>query len=239
MSGDKIKVVTLDAYGTLFDIDSLMLPAASEIVSVNGLGCTPEALADCWTKEFFALLDSYGSSCRPVFRTVRELTTESLECCLRKLGQRADKHIVEEGVENWFGRVKDAEPYPEVREAVERLAARFKLAVVSDADDEILAPCFKRAGLPVEHVFTSEAVRAYKIEPGGTIFRRVFSVLGCASEEVVHIGDSKADVLGAHRAGSKAVWLSRDGRSWRDDGPVRPWLVARDLAEAAELLLNQ
>lgn len=238
-AGAPIRAVTLDAYGTLFDIDSMMLPAASEIVSRQGLGVSPPALARRWTERFFALLDCYGAGARPRFRTVRELTCESLDACLRELGVRGD---VRAGVELWFEHVRRAPLYEEVRAALERLAQRFALAVVSDADDDVLFPPWELARLPVRHVFTSESARAYKIEPGGEIFRRAFEALGVRPEEAVHVGDSASDVVGAVSAGARALWLSRAGASWRapDCAPdARPWRVARDLSEAAEILFRE
>ncbi len=86
-----------------------------------------------------------------------------------------------------------------------------------------------------ELVFTSSSARAYKIAPGGELFRRAFEALGVAPAEVAHVGDSASDVVGAVRAGARAVWLSRKGRDWTDPR-AEPAFVARDLLEAAENL---
>ena len=240
-----IRAVTLDAYGTLLDLDSQAVPAVRAIVDEQGLGVPPVELARAWTESFFALLHSYGADEPVPFRTIRELTTESLDEVFEGFHVTGD---VGRGVEVWFDHVRAAPPYPEVRAAVEALAGRYRLAVVSDADDCFLLPALERARLPIEIVETSEAACCYKIAPGGSLFQRAFAALSVEPGEVAHVGDSASDVVGATRAGARAVWLARSGAledtraSCGDLGigeagrPAEPVMIVRDLAEAAERL---
>jgi len=243
-----IRAVTLDAYGTLLDLDSQAVPAVRAIVDEQGLGVPPAEVARAWSEGFFELLHSYGAEEPVPFRTIRELTTESLDEVFKSFQVAGD---VERGVEVWFDHVRAAPLYPEVRAAVEALAGRFRLAVVSDADDGFLLPALERARLPIEIVETSEAACCYKIAREGTLFQRAFTALGVEPGEVAHVGDSASDVVGAVRAGARAVWLSRDGREWTDclalvpqakdsrrSGRAEPTLVARDLTEARGMLLD-
>ena len=147
---------------------------------------------------------------------------------------------VARGTGIWFDHVMAAPLYPEVRGAVERLASRFRLAVISDTDDDYFIPAWERCGLsPIlstELVFTSDSSRSYKLSPDGELFRRAFEALGVEPGEVAHVGDMPTDVVGAASAGAKAVWLSRKGLPWTDDR-AEPTFIARDLAEAAERLV--
>ena len=227
-----IRAVTLDAYGTLFDLDAVMRPACERLLGEQGIDARAESLMREWTGDFFALLERYSVRAAPGFRTVREITAEALESSFERLGVSGD---VTRGVNAWFETVLAAPLYPEVREAVAALAGRYRLAVVSDADDAVLMPAWRSAGLPVDIVLTSERARGYKIDPGGAIFRCAFEALGVEPGETAHVGDSRSDVVGATRAGATAVWLCRDGRRW-DDGRAEPAFVARDLAEVVRLL---
>ncbi|MHC5055993.1 MAG: HAD family hydrolase [Planctomycetota bacterium] len=229
-----LRAVTLDAYGTLFDLDSTIDRSLETIIEEQRLAADPRELGGAWTRRFFAMLYAYGHDGGRPFRTIRELTAESLAGALAEFGLAAD---VERGVETWFEHVRSSPLFPEVREAVEVLASRFRVAIVSDADDDILAPSLERAGLPVELVFTSEGERSYKIDPSTTIFSKAFEALGVPPGEAAHVGDSTADVVGACRAGARAVWLSRDGREWADPR-AEPHVTARDLLEAARALVG-
>jgi len=230
----RVRAVTLDAYGTLFDLDSTIDRSLEAIVADQGLAADPRALGNAWTRRFFEMLYAYDSGDGCAFRTIRELTTDSLVEAFGEFGIEGD---VERGVETWFERVRSAPLFPEAREAVDILKTRFRVAIVSDADDDILAPSLERAGLGVELVFTSEADRSYKIDPATTLFAKAFEELGVAPEEAAHVGDSTADVVGACRSGARAVWLSRNGREWTDERAC-PHVTAPDLLQAARALVG-
>jgi HAD superfamily hydrolase (TIGR01549 family) len=231
-----LRAVTLDAYGTLFDLDAVMMPAVTELIADQSLDILPQALSDGWTTRFFALLHSYGDRTPPGFQSIRDMTATSLDECFAALG--AAGADVPRGVEIWFDHVRRAPVFPEVRRAVEMLASKFRLALISDADDDVIGPTWRDARLPVEHVFTSQTERSYKIDAGSAIFQKAFAALGVAPEETAHVGDSSADVIGARRAGAHAVWLSRDGRDWTDER-AEPTHTARDMAEAAQILCGE
>ncbi len=229
-----LRAVTLDAYGTLFDLDSTIDHSLEAIVEDQGLDADPKALGGAWTRRFFEMLYAYDGEPACRFKTIRELTNDSLVGAFGELGLVGD---VERGVETWFDHVRSSPLFPEAAEAVELLAGRYRVAIVSDADDDILAPSLDKAGLGVELVFTSEAERSYKIDPATTLFAKAFEALGAVPAETAHVGDSAADVVGACRSGARAVWLTRDGRGWSDER-ARPHLTACDLLEAARALVG-
>ncbi len=229
--------MTLDAFGTLFDLETVMLPAVESIISALGLPLDAGPLARTWTRRFHALHQSCALGGRDAFRTIRDVTEETLGRSLREFDTTGD---VVCGTGIWFDHVISAPLYPEVRGAVERLASRFRLAVISDTDDDYFIPAWERCGLSpmlsTEFVFTSDSSRSYKLSPDGELFRRAFEALGVEPGCVAHIGDMPTDVIGAAAAGAKGVWLSREGLPWTDDR-AEPTFIARDLAEAAERLV--
>lgn len=53
------------------------------------------------------------------------------------------------------------------------------------------------------------------------MFTRALEQFGLQPHEVLHVGDSEVDdVKGAKAAGLSVVWVNRDGRSRRTDGPA-------------------
>jgi 2-haloalkanoic acid dehalogenase type II len=230
-------VVTLDAYGTVFDFESrIRLRAVSEILERAGAGeVSAPRFADQWGENFFAL---YAGSIREAdadpggFRTIADITAEALAVTYRQNGLELDPWPGTELWIDWLGRVS---PYPEVRAVLAELAARFRVAVVSDIDDRIIAPALERLDWDFALVLTSEAARAYKSDPGGLIFRRALEELGSAPEETVHVGDSPADVFGARRSGLRAAWVNRHGRQLPPGCPAPDWEIA-DLSELPAIL---
>jgi putative hydrolase of the HAD superfamily len=59
-------------------------------------------------------------------------------------------------------------------------------------------------------------------KPDPALFHIACRELGCAPEEVVHLGDDiELDVRGAREAGLHAVWINRASNPWPgDDAPV-------------------
>jgi putative hydrolase of the HAD superfamily len=125
------------------------------------------------------------------------------------------------------------------RETVERLAARFPLAILSDtgfassaAQEELLA----REGL--RDCF---AARIYSMDighakPRREMFDACAEALGRDPQSIIHIGDNeRTDVRGALDAGFRAIRLD----VVRENGPSAAELVARSFTELREYLLEE
>jgi 2-haloalkanoic acid dehalogenase type II len=103
--------------------------------------------------------------------------------------------------------------FPEVPEAVRALARHFRMGVVANADHDYLMRCLDHNGLRFDLVVDSETARCYKPEP--RIFQQACDALSVPAGEAVMVGDTpETDILGAHRAGLRAVWLNREHRDW-------------------------
>ena len=227
-----VLAVTLDAYGTLFDFSPIMIPGAIQVLSEQGIEADPALFERIWTKNLFELIEAHQNDDSIGFRTIRELTGEALDRSFSQIGLTGD---IEQGVETWLDMLGSIPLYPEVPEAVRQLATRYELAIVSDADEAFFMSAWSKVNLPIEHVFTSESARAYKIEPNSRLFAKALKALEVDPHEVIHVGDSRSDVIGAFQAGAKAIWLSRDGREWTDNS-VQPTYIARNLCEAVTFL---
>ena len=117
---------------------------------------------------------------------------------------------VEEALEIFLSGRNRVQLYPDVRPALERLRARYRLFALSNGNADL-----ERCGIAdlFEGHVTAEAAGAAK--PDAKIFRHLLQVVGVAGGEVLHIGDDPlADVVGATRAGLQSVWLNRDARAW-------------------------
>lgn len=126
--------------------------------------------------------------------------------------------------------------YPWVREVLDALAARFPLAVVSDAQSAWARAELRQVGLldrfdPVvvsgDHGFRKPDVR---------LFRLALDALGVAPEHTLYVGnDMYRDVHGAQAAGMRAVMFTSDqGR--KTHGATEPDFVVDDHRELLGLL---
>lgn len=122
---------------------------------------------------------------------------------------------------------------PGVAQAIEALAARYTLVVISDA---IFSPGWALRKLLegydlLDHfagcVFSDELGRS---KPAPDVFLRAAEIAGCGFDNLVHIGDREHnDVAGAHALGAKAVLFT--GARDRGSADTEADAVCSDYAE--------
>ncbi len=100
---------------------------------------------------------------------------------------------------------------------LEYLHGKVKIAVVTN--NIVAEQVEKLRHLQLAHLIDELVVSEETgfIKPDPRIFQVALQRVGCAAQDVVMIGDAwKADVLGATRAGIRAIWLNRTGMACPD-----------------------
>lgn len=152
----------------------------------------------------------------------------SLQAALRLSDE--DEALADPAFEAFYAGRNQVELYPDVAAALQRLAARFPLAALTNGNADL-----KRIGLDAHFVFVLGAREHGAAKPDASIFHAVCERLGCAPHEVLHIGDDpELDVLGARRAGLRTAWINRGPTSWAHD--ETPDVSVPDLAALADWL---
>jgi 2-haloalkanoic acid dehalogenase type II len=138
------------------------------------------------------------------YRPYKEICRESLAATFEAFGIKGCPEMI-----SWyFDAFPKFELYPDVVDALDRLSRRFKLAVVSNIDDDLLA------ATPLKRTFdlvcTADRAKGYK--PDGTLFRYLLANAGVAREEILHSGQSQfTDMVGAKPLGLTVAWINRRG----------------------------
>ena len=99
----------------------------------------------------------------------------------------------------------------ETIEVLEQLKGKYKMAVLSNGGSYIQHNKIKHVDIEkyFDEIIVSGDVGIHKPDPG--LFEYTLDKLGVKAEETLMIGDVFAtDILGAHRAGIKTVWLAED-----------------------------
>jgi putative hydrolase of the HAD superfamily len=123
-------------------------------------------------------------------------------------------------------------PFPEAREVLLALRADgIALHVVSNNTD-YLVESIGRLGWSDLFASLTFSQEAGAEKPDPRVFALALRRAGCDPGEAIHVGDSwTADYDGARKAGLRAAWLNRDGRT-----PPEPTVTVRDLREVRALL---
>jgi 2-haloacid dehalogenase len=160
----------------------------------------------------------------PPHRSFRAVAGEALGLALRDLGVgavEADAKILTDAI----GRMP---PFPEVvgtLAALKRLG--FKLCIISNTDDDIIAGNIAQLGGHIDRVVTAEQAGAYK--PSRRIFDFAHAALGALRDEVVHVCASPhLDLVATRQLGLRDVWIDRGAGRRPIDG-YRPQAVLSSL----------
>jgi 2-haloalkanoic acid dehalogenase type II len=212
-----IRAITLDLDDTLWPCEPTLLRA--ERLVLDWLAeRVPEVIAP-WSIERLRERRMAIFAARPElnhdFRTIRRLALEEV---FRDAGadDAQSAPIIEGSLDVYMAARNRVELYPEVRACLERLSAQYRIASLSNGN-----ACLVQIGL--DHLFHA-LIAAHThgaSKPAAALFHIACRELGCAPEEVVHLGDDiELDVRGAREAGLHAVWMNRGSRSWPgDDAP--------------------
>ena len=209
-----IRGYVFDAYGTLFDVHSVV-EAGREITS------DPATLSTTWRQKQLeytwlrALMGTYAD-----FWVVTET---ALRYSIRRLGLTATEAQVRRLMDAYLSLAC----FPEVKGALGRLAGRPR-AVLSNGAPAMLTAAVAASGLTalLEHVISVDPVKTYK--PSPLVYALGPQTLGVAAGELLFVSSNGWDVAGAKAFGYQAVWCNRMGAPEEELG-VRPDLVVTSL----------
>ncbi|HLW55312.1 MAG TPA: haloacid dehalogenase type II [Candidatus Angelobacter sp.] len=222
----RVKAVTFDCYGTLIDWETGLLAALRRILEAHGHG----ALSD---RE---ILDIYGElepRAQNPWRRYRQVLAE----VTRGFGERLGFQVKNGEADSLAESLKSWQPFPDTIAALEKLKSKFRLAIISNTDDDLFAATSRHLGIKFDEVITAEQAKAYK--PSAVPFRLALERLGLSREEVLHAGQSVYhDVLPAKLLGMATVLVQRRGFGATRRTEGQPDLKVPDMQTLAELAVG-
>lgn len=237
------RAIAFDCYGTLLDVtDAHFIEACGAILDAMQVEHDRQQFWDGWLAASRALATEAGRDAddplggpEAEFQTFRTRWPLTFQRAFDDLSLSGD---TDAAYQMFHAALRDAVAYPDTGPALGRLHGRFRLAVVSNADDDHLTEALAANGLlDFEFVLSSEGARSYK--PRVPIFAQAAERFGLPPEQVLYVGDSPlADVLGARNAGMRVAWINRARASLPERVPP-PDLEIADLHELADALLNR
>jgi 2-haloacid dehalogenase len=79
-------------------------------------------------------------------------------------------------------------PWPDTVAALNKLKSQFRLAILSNVDDDLFAATKPQLGVEFDEISTALQARAYK--PSRKTFELALTRLGVPSERILHVGQS-------------------------------------------------
>jgi len=191
-----IKAVVFDAYGTLYDIQSV---AAVTEQAFPGHG---ELITQVWRIK--QLEYTWLRSLMGRYRDFAAVTAESLAYTLRVLGLRHD--------DDAFARIMDKylhlDLYPDALAALSAMKNN-KLAILSNGSPDMLNALVTNSGLAgvLDAVLSVDANGIFK--PSPEAYALIERELGIPPREVLFISSNPWDACGAKSFGLNVAWIER------------------------------
>jgi 2-haloacid dehalogenase len=223
----RFEVLTFDCYGTLIDWEAGISAGIRRILDPRGVTAAADDLLERYARHEAAV--EAGE-----YRPYREVLARSLRGVCGELGVEPSAGELE----SFAGSVGDWPAFPDTVDALARVAERFRLAVITNSDDDLFAASNRRLGVTFDWIVTAQQVGAYK--PSLRTFEAAFARIGVPRERILHVAQSLFhDHVPAKRLGLTTVWVDR-----RHDRPgsgatlpasATPDLVVPDMATFARL----
>jgi 2-haloacid dehalogenase len=212
----QFEYLTFDCYGTLIDWETGILAALRPIMAAHSV-----TISDNDLLELYGELEAEAESGE--YKTYRQI----LESVVRAFGQRlgfspsgAEAQALPQSLACWL-------PFPDTVEALRKLHTRYKLAIISNVDDDLFAATAKLLQVPFDAVITAQQARSYK--PSLNNFQLAVQRIGHPREKILHVAQSLYhDVAPTRTLGMKNVWVNRRGGKLAS-GVTRPAAAVPDL----------
>ena len=222
------EILSFDCYGTLIDWETGILSALAPVLARHGRSVPDEELL-----ETFATLE-VGAE-QPPYRAYEVVLREVVEGLGRRFGFAPDE--AERGV--LAASLGDWPAFPDTRDALRALKTRYRLAIISNIDDDLFARTAPTLGVEFDWVVTARQVGSYK--PSLESFRQSLARFGAPSDKVLHVAQSLYhDIAPAKSLGLSTVWVNRrrgrPGHGATAPATVRPDVEVPDLRSLAVLL---
>jgi 2-haloacid dehalogenase len=193
----RFELLTFDCYGTLINWEEGILRCLHRLLATHGKD-TDDATILRLYGDFEARAE------QGEYRRYREV----LQSVVRQFGQQLGFTPTDEEVRSLPESLKEWKPWPDTVTALRELRSRFRLAIISNVDDDLFAATKPQLAVEFSQIITAQQAGAYK--PSLKIFELALSRVGVPAHRILHVGQSVYhDVLPAQSLGLATVWVNR------------------------------
>ncbi len=224
---DRLEVLTFDCYGTLIDWETGIVAGIRRVLDPRGVVADDDALLERYARHEEAI-EAAG------YLRYREILARALR------GVCAEFGIVpsDDEAAAFGGSVGEWPAFPDSPPALARLQERYRLAVITNCDDDLFAASNRRLGVTFDWVITAQQVGSYK--PSRRNFEFAFERIGVPRDRILHVAQSLFhDHVPAKELGLTTAWIDRrhdqPGSGATPPASATPDLVAPDMATFADM----
>jgi 2-haloacid dehalogenase len=223
-----IKVCMFDQYGTVVDMQGGLRAVATGFLRAKGWDGDPNAFVTWWRRTHFenSMIDALLGQAHTPYREIGHLS-------VRQVMDRAGIAHTEDDARFLVAAIERLRCFPEVPAALSRLQARYRLAVLSNGDPDMLEAARPYHGIPFDAVISVAEANAFK--PHHATYAMAARRLGVVADAVLFVANHEFDCVGAKAAGMRTAFIDRRGRPfarWKQ----QPDLIVAGMTALADLM---
>ncbi|KAB8331081.1 haloacid dehalogenase type II [Scytonema tolypothrichoides VB-61278] len=225
---NQYEVLTFDCYGTLIDWEKGVLEALQPVLASHQILLSEKDILE-WFARFESSLE------QGEYRNYKDV----LRGVVQKFGEQFGFTPSSGELNTLADSVKDWQPFADTVEALKILKRRFKLAIISNVDDDLFALTAKHLQVEFDEVVTAQQVKSYKpcVQNFQVAIARLAKI-GIPCEKILHVaGSIYHDIVPANSLGLSTVWVNRrlgqDGSGAALPAQGKPDLEVPDLKSLA------
>ena len=196
---NQFEVLSFDCYGTLIDWEGGILPALKKLLETHNINQSDRQIL-----ELFAEFESELEKSTNEYLKYRQV----LRQVVQKISERFDFNVTEAELNSLPDSLKNWQPFPDTVEALKALKKRFRLAIISNTDDELFTDTAKHIQVEFDWIITAEQVQSYKPSPRN--FEFAIQKMGISPDRLLHVAESiYHDIIPVKAMGLSTVWVNR------------------------------
>lgn len=197
------RALVFDAYGTLFDVHSVVMRAGAGIAG-DGISGGLDALSRLWRQK--QLEFTWLRALMERYEDFAQITEAALRTALAQLHIAAGEAQVRRLLDAYLAPAL----FPDAKTALEKLAD-FPRAILSNGTPAMLGAAVRAAGIEshLAHIISVDQVKAYK--PSPKVYQLAVDALRLPAAEILFVSSNAWDAAGAKAFGYRVCWCNRAG----------------------------
>jgi 2-haloacid dehalogenase len=225
-----VRALTFDLFGTVLDLGGSLTPFIAEFLRGKGSAFTASQVWSEW--RYRQRIEQYQDNiCAMGHSGYLEVARRAGMYVFRGFGIDPSPGDMTQLMAAW----QKLKPFDDVRPALEKLKARYKLVALSNGERAFLDHLVKnQIGWPFDAVISVEEVGAFKPHPG--VYRRGAADIGLEVGQCMMVSANSFDVMGARMCGMRGAFVNRYSLPY-EDTPFVPDVTVTGFAELTAALL--
>lgn len=228
------RALVFDLYGTVVDMQSGLTEVVKPFLAKKGWTGNPSSFVTWWRRTHFedSMIDALLDRGHTPYRQVGH----------RAVSQVMDRCKIEhtqQDVQWLVSQIETLKPFPDVVVALERLHTRYKLAILSNGDRDMLEAARPHIGFPFDRIISVQEAGYFK--PHFKTYATAEKIINAEWPNIersscLFVANHAFDCIGAKSHGFRTAFIDRRKRPFGQT-PLQPDLSLADFKALAEALV--